>query len=240
MAPLSLCWLLVLWEEKLMVRRMFLEIDSHHDKDSPQIIGKEVTSDRSLSDVQTPDKRQISPEIQKDIDEADHFIYDHPHDVIGDQNISDDQVSGQLHSITESVEDTEEADHFIYDQPQQTLTLDPETPTDVQNPTLIACDPLDPVFAVCNLNTVSRRDFDADEYIQVISEDDIDSDSKEEPRNTTDDAHVMQLLQAFGTTTSQMLDVQVKEFTDRHGLSPRGVSHFSPGSGTGPQPLGLD
>ncbi|MCD7455248.1 hypothetical protein HAX54_027460 [Datura stramonium] len=148
--------------------------------------------------------------------------------------IANDQVLGWLHSITESDEDPKEADHFIYDQPQQTLNLNPETPNDVQNPTLIACDPPDPVFAVCNLNTSGCRDFDADEYKQVILEDDIDSDSEEEPKNTIDDAYAMQLLQAFGTTTSQMSDAQVKKFTDRQGLSPRGVSHFSPGPGTGP------
>ncbi|MCD7469280.1 hypothetical protein HAX54_008208, partial [Datura stramonium] len=95
------------------------QIASLHDKDSPQNFGKE------------------------DIDEADHFIYDHPQDATSGQNISDDQ-----------------------------------------NPTPIACDPPNSMFAVCNLYTLGSKDFDADEY--------------------------------------------------RQGLSSRGVSHFSPGSGTGP------
>ncbi|MCE5167210.1 hypothetical protein HAX54_042554, partial [Datura stramonium] len=144
-----------------------------------------------------------------------------------------DLVSGRLHSIIEREEDPEEVDHFIYGQPQQTRSPDQETPTEIQNPTPIACDPPNPVFAVCNLNSSGSRDFDADEYRQVISEDDIDYDSEEEPKNTTDDAHAMQLLQTFGVTTSHMSEARVKEVSDRQGLSPRGASHFSPGSGTG-------
>ncbi|MCE3051114.1 hypothetical protein HAX54_048925 [Datura stramonium] len=87
---------------------------------------------------------------------------------------------------------------------------------------------------VRNLNTSGSKDFDADEYKQIILKDDTESDSEEEPRNTAYDAHAMRLLQAFGATTSQMSDAQVKEFTDRQGLSSRRASHFSPGSGTGP------
>ncbi|MCD9559484.1 hypothetical protein HAX54_017443, partial [Datura stramonium] len=141
-----------------------------------------------------------------DIDEADHFIYDHPHDKTSVQNKSDDQVSSGFHSIIEREEDPEEVDHFIYGQPQQTSTPDPETP--IENPVPIACDPPDLVFAVCNLNTSVSRDFEADEYRQIISKDEIDYDSGEEPKNTTDDAHAMQLLQTFGATTSQMSEAQ--------------------------------
>ncbi|MCE3215190.1 hypothetical protein HAX54_001219, partial [Datura stramonium] len=163
-------------------------IASHRDKDSPQNFRKGVTSNLITSDVQTPGKRQIIPEIQEDIDEADYFTYDHPHDATSSQNNSDDQVSGRFHSIIEREEDPEVEDHFIY----------------------------------------GSRDFEADEYRQVILEDDSDYDSKEEPRNTTDDTYAMHLLQTFGATT-HMSEVQVKEVTDRQGLSLRGESHFSPG-----------
>ncbi|MCE5167580.1 hypothetical protein HAX54_011255, partial [Datura stramonium] len=168
----------------------------------------------------------------EDIDEADHFIYDHPHEATRVQNNSDDQIPNQLPSIIEREEDAEEVDHFIYGQTQQNHTPDPGTP--IKNPTPIACDPQDPVFVVCNLNTLGNRYFEADEYRQVISEDETNYDSEEEPKNTTDDAHVMQLLQTFGATTSHISETQVKEVIDRQGLSPRGESHFSPGSGTGP------
>ncbi|MCD7469963.1 hypothetical protein HAX54_009458 [Datura stramonium] len=130
-----------------------------------------------IEPISTPSKRQIIPAIQKDIDEANHFIYDHPQYATGGQNISYDQ----------------------------TLDSNTETPPNFQNPTSIACDPPDPVFAVCNLNTLGSKDFDAHKYRQT-----------------------------FGATTSQMSDAQVKEFTDQQGLSPRAVSHFSPGSRTGP------
>ncbi|MCD9639829.1 hypothetical protein HAX54_024574 [Datura stramonium] len=148
------------------------------------------------------------------------------------QNNSDNQIPNRLHSIIEREEDPEEVDHFIYGQTQQTHTPDPGTP--IENPTPISCDPPNPIFAVCNLNTSGNRDFETDEYRQAISEDEIDYDSEEEPKNTTDDAHAMQLLQTFGATTSQISEAQVKEVTDRQGLSPRGASHLSPGSGTGP------
>ncbi|MCE5167290.1 hypothetical protein HAX54_046612, partial [Datura stramonium] len=163
---------------------------------------------------------------------ADHFIYDHPHEATRVQNNSDDQIPNRLHSIIEREEDPEEVEHFIYGQTQQNHTPDPRTP--IENLTPIACDPLDPVFVVCNLNTLGNRDFEADEYRQVIFEDETDYDSEEEPKNTTDYAHAMQLLQTFGATTSQISETQVKEVTDRQGLSPRGASHFSPGSGTFP------
>ncbi|MCD9559668.1 hypothetical protein HAX54_017807 [Datura stramonium] len=106
------------------------QIASHHDKVPHQNFGKEATSDRSNSDVQTSGKRKTILEIQMDIDEADHFIYDHPQEAKGGQNISDDQVSCRLHSITES--------DVVPD-------LDPETPIDVHNPTPISCDPPDPM-----------------------------------------------------------------------------------------------
>ncbi|MCE5167200.1 hypothetical protein HAX54_042141, partial [Datura stramonium] len=121
---------------------------------------------------------------------------------------------------------------FMDSQEGLSSTPDPETP--IENPVPIACDHLDPVFAVCNLNTSGSRDFEADEYRQIISEDETEYDSEEEPKNTSDDAHVMQLLQTFGATTSQMSETHVKEVTDRQGLSPRGASHFSPGFGTSP------
>ncbi|MCD7462840.1 hypothetical protein HAX54_049452 [Datura stramonium] len=183
-------------------------IASHHDKDSPQNFGKDITSNVITSDAQTPSKRQSIPEIQEDIDEADHFIYDHPQDATSVQNNSVDQFIDRLQSIIEREEDHEEVNHFIYGQPQQTSAPDPETP--IENPTPIACDPPDPVFAVCNLNTSGSRDFEAYEYRQVIPEDDTDYDSEEEPKNTTDDAHAMQLLQTFGTTTSQIHQDQTK------------------------------
>ncbi|MCD9639406.1 hypothetical protein HAX54_023919 [Datura stramonium] len=167
-------------------------IGSHHDKDSPQNFGKEITRNVPTSDVQTPGKRKVTPEIQEDIDEADHFIYDHPHEATRVQNNSDNQIPNRLHSIIEREEVPEEVDHFIYDQTQQTHTPDPRTP--IENPTPIACDPPDPIFVVCNLNISGNRDFEADEYRQAISEDEIDYDSEEEPKNTTDDAHAMQLL----------------------------------------------
>ncbi|MCE5167660.1 hypothetical protein HAX54_015468, partial [Datura stramonium] len=107
-------------------------IASHHDKDSPQNFGKDMTSNVGTSEVQTPGKRQAIPEIQQDIDEADHFIYDHPHNETNVQNNSDEQFPGSLHSIIEREDDPEEVDHFIYGQPQQTTTPDPETP--IENP----------------------------------------------------------------------------------------------------------
>ncbi|MCE5167659.1 hypothetical protein HAX54_015397, partial [Datura stramonium] len=107
-------------------------IASHHDKDSPQNFGKDMTSNVVTSEVQTPGKRQAIPEIQQDIDEADNFIYDHPHNETNVQNNSDEQFPGSLHSIIEREEDPEEVDHFIYGQPQQTTTPDPETP--IENP----------------------------------------------------------------------------------------------------------
>ncbi|MCE5167553.1 hypothetical protein HAX54_010110, partial [Datura stramonium] len=131
-------------------------IASHHDKDSSQNFGKDMTSNVATSEVQTPGKRQAIPEIQQDIDEADHFIYDHPHNETNVQNDSDEQLTGSLHSIIGREKDLEEVDHFIYGQPQQ--TTNPETPS--ENPTPIACDPPDPVFAVCNLNTSGTRDFE--------------------------------------------------------------------------------
>ncbi|MCD7462593.1 hypothetical protein HAX54_048854 [Datura stramonium] len=172
-----------------------------------------MTSNVLTSDVQTPGKRQVTPDIQEDIDEADHFIYDHPHEATRVQNDSDDQIPNRLHNIIEREEDPEEVDHFIYGQTQQNHTPDPGTP--IENPTPTACDPPDPIFV-------------------VISKDETDYESEEEPKNTTDDAHAMQLLQTFGATTSQISETQVKEVTDRHGLSPRGASLCSPGSGTGP------
>ncbi|MCD9642361.1 hypothetical protein HAX54_029144 [Datura stramonium] len=173
-------------------------IASHHDKDSPQNFGKDMTSNVVSSEVQTPDE----------------------------------QLPGSLHSITEREEDPEEVDHFIYGQPQQTTTPDPET--SIENPVPIACDPPDPVFAVCNLNTSGTRDFEADDYRQIISEDETEYNSEEEPKDTSDDAHAMQLLQTLGATNSQMSETHVKEVTDRQDLSLRGASHFSHGSGTGP------
>ncbi|MCD9560092.1 hypothetical protein HAX54_018534 [Datura stramonium] len=145
---------------------------------------------------------------------------------------SEVQTPGSLHSIIEREEDPEEVGHFIYGQPQQTTTPDPETP--IENPVPIACGPPDPVVAVCNLNTSGTRDFEADDYRQIISEDETEYDYEEEPKDTSDDAHAMQLLQTLGATNSQMSETHVKEVTDRQGLSPRGASHFSPDSGTGP------
>ncbi|MCE5167036.1 hypothetical protein HAX54_034410, partial [Datura stramonium] len=83
-------------------------IASHHAKDSPQNFGKEMTSNVLTSDVQTPGKRQVTPKIQEDIDEADHFIYDHPHEATRVQNNLDDQIPNRLHSIIEREEDPEE------------------------------------------------------------------------------------------------------------------------------------
>ncbi|MCD7469708.1 hypothetical protein HAX54_008873 [Datura stramonium] len=150
----------------------------------PQNSKKQVHQNQKKQDNgKTPGKRQISPDIQKDIDEADHFIYDHPHEVTSGQNTSDDQ-------------------HTIDVVPIQTIILDPKTPTVVQMSTPVACDPPNPVFVVCNFNTSVCRDFDVDEYRQVHSEDDIISDSEDEPINTTDDAHALQLIHSFGATTS--------------------------------------
>ncbi|MCE3216643.1 hypothetical protein HAX54_007293 [Datura stramonium] len=117
---------------------------------------------------------------------------------------------------------------------QEGLSSTPDLETPIENLVPIACDPPDPVFAVCNLNTSSCRDFEVDDYRQIISEDETEYDSEEEPKNSSDDAHAMQLLQTFGATNSQMSETHVKKVTDRQGLSPRGASHFSPGSGTGP------
>ncbi|MCE0481429.1 hypothetical protein HAX54_039190, partial [Datura stramonium] len=134
---------------------------------SPHIFEKEVTSNQSTLVAQTPGKRQINPEIQKDIDEADHFIYDHPYEVTGGQNNSDDQHNTNMVPI-------------------QIIISDLETPIVVQNSTRIACDPPDPMFAVCNLNTSGCRDFDPDEYRQVYSSNDILSNSKDETIYTKD------------------------------------------------------
>ncbi|MCE0480797.1 hypothetical protein HAX54_037906, partial [Datura stramonium] len=117
---------------------------------------------------------------------------------------------------------------------QEDVIKDLETLIVVQNSTPVACDPPDSVFIVCNLNSSGCRDFDADKYRQIFLEDDIISDSEDEPINTIDDAHALQLIQTFGATTSQMSYTQMKEFIDRQGLSPRGATHFSPSSRTGP------
>ncbi|MCE3215438.1 hypothetical protein HAX54_002383 [Datura stramonium] len=152
--------------------------------------------------------------------------------VVGGKVDGQEDVSGGLVGSQEKPIEPFSTSHSHPDTSKQTTTPDPETP--IENPAPIACDPPDPVFVVCNLNTLGTRDFEADDYRQIISEDETEYESEEEPKDASEDAHAMQLRQTLGATNSQMSETHVKEITDRQGLSPRGTSHFSPGSGTGP------
>ncbi|MCD7469475.1 hypothetical protein HAX54_008529 [Datura stramonium] len=71
---------------------------------------------------------------------------------------------------------------------------------------------------------------------QEICKDETDYDSEEEPKNTIDDAHAMQLLQTFWCYYFDIVDLCEVEVTDDVSLSPRGASHFSLRPDLGPHP----